>query len=269
MNTCIVILSFNHPEITARTIRSAMKFSIPIILIHNGSLPKHREKLKLDFPEVSHIEMEINRGYSGGVNFGLNYAYLKYDWVIFLTNDTELLQIASLPLEPAFIAPLIYFRKINRIDSMGGTFTPNQGKLKHIKDQNYKFAYGEFFYVPGTAFILHREIFIKIKQFDESLHTYWEDVDFSMRAQLSKSLVYFNSEFQILHRVGKTCHDNPFYTTYLYQRNRRKISWKYCPFIFKPILILQLMRDFLKQLIKLFNTKDKSRFILYLRSLRE
>lgn len=269
MSTCIVILSFNHPEITARTVRSALPFQLPIFLVHNGSIAGHREKLKIEFPSISHLEMESNKGYSGGVNFGLVNAFKAFEWAIFLTNDTELLHLGQLPDTPALIAPQIFFRKLNRVDSMGGTFNPIIGKLKHIKSSSYKISKLEYFYVPGTAFILHRDIYFKINQFDESLHTYWEDVDFSMRVQLSKSLIYFNPEFQVLHRVGKTCHDNPFYTTYLYQRNRKKISWKYCPFFFKPILILVFLRDFYKQLIKLFNTKDKSRFILYLRSLRE
>lgn len=269
MSSCIVILSFNHPEITARTVRSAQQFNLPIILVHNGSLEKHREKLLGDFPEIRHLILENNLGYSGGVNAGLEHAFVEYNWAVFLTNDTELLQLGAMPEQPAFVAPLIFFRKLNRIDSMGGTFVPYLGKLKHIKNDQYRFAFNEYFYVPGTAFLLHRDVYFKINKFNTSLHTYWEDVDFSMRAHLSNSLIYYSSDYQVLHRVGKTCHDNPFYTTYLYQRNRKKISWKYCPFFLKPILIFIFLADFYKQLIKLFNTKDKSRFILYLRSLRE
>lgn len=269
MNTCIVILSFNHPEITARTIRSALAFNLPTYLVHNGSIAKHRERLMQEFSHITHLILDQNKGFSGGANFGLEHVFKNHDWAVFLTNDTELVELGNFGPEPALIAPHIYFRKLNRTDSMGGTFTPYIGKLRHIKNENYKYSFNEKFYVPGTAFVLHREIFFKLKGFDESLHTYWEDVDFSMKVHLSKSLIYYSEKIKVLHRVGKTCHDNPFYTTYLYQRNRKKISWKYCSRILAPFFLIILLRDFFKQLMKFIHTKDQSRFILYIKSIRE
>lgn len=271
MSTCIAILSYNHPEITSRTIHSALKFNFPIILLHNGSLKKFEERLRNDFPAIEHISVEKNNGYANGANTLLSHAFRNFDWVLFLTNDTELLELDLLNIkEPALIAPHVYFRKLTRVDSMGGKFIPRYGKLLHIKDETNKLIKNkEFFYVPGTAFYIHREIFNSVGKFDERLHTYWEDVDFSMRVNFKKLPIYYSDSIKLIHRVGKTCHDNPFYSTYLFKRNWKKISLKYCHPLDKIFFLIVLVRDVVRNLYKLYITKDRSRFKLYLKAICE
>jgi GT2 family glycosyltransferase len=95
------------------------------------------------------------------------------------------------------------------------------------------------YYVPGTAFLLDRESWQKLahdgRAFDESLHTYWEDVDLSMRAHAEKVKVAPWPAVQLLHKVGKTCHRNPFYTRFLFQRNRRIVSRRYVAAWMRPL----------------------------------
>src|SRR6185437_1526529 len=127
-------------------------------------------------------------------------------------------------------------------------FKPWSGRLRHIRDE--KEARGQcaphgetpsrrrfhpnYFYVPGTAFWLDRKTWQTIGPFDESLHTYWEDVDFSARAHLHGAYVGVHPETAIVHSVGKTCHKLPFYTQYLFQRNRRVVSQRYSPKWLRP-----------------------------------
>lgn len=267
MGKCIVILSFNHPELTSRTVQSSLQFNLPIILIHNGSLSKNVQILKERFPQIDHYVMNENKGYTGGVNCGLGYAFKKYEWVLFLTNDTELIAYDFDRSEPAFLAPLIYFRKLERIDSMGGIFTPYKAKLRHIKSELDKLSKGDYFYVPGTAFMIHKRVFESVGYFDESLGTYWEDVDFSVRAIKLKFQVEFDSSVKILHRVGKTCHDNPFYTTYLFRRNRKRISLRHSSFLSKTILVPLLLSDSVKTFYKFLIKKDFYRLKLAYKAL--
>lgn len=224
----LVVLSYNHPELTARTLVSARTL-VPdsdILLVHNGSLSQHQKRLQTDFPEIEHLVLTQNRHYSGGANAGLKKAFETTDWVLFLTNDCQLLSLQIPDEAPSLIAPLIFARKQNRIDSLGGSFNVHKAHLAHCKSKE-EFQNCKHPYVPGTAFWIHREIFEKTKGFDESLQTYWEDVDLSLRAQAFGFPLQTDTNTQVLHAIGKTCHKDTHYTTYLYQRNRKRISLKY------------------------------------------
>jgi GT2 family glycosyltransferase len=62
---------------------------------------------------------------------------------------------------------------------------------------------------------------------DTTFHTYWEDVDFSMRAHRNDISIFRNPEAELLHGIGKTCHKKPYYSLFLYQRNRLKFFERY------------------------------------------
>lgn len=243
----IVILSYNHPEITARCVLSARSFyrSEDILLVHNGSEKVFCQELRERFPDIEHLELKKNKGFSGGANAGLIRGFQKSDWVLFLTNDTQIkVPTYSPPAIPGLYAPRIWRRQTDKMDSWGGYFKPFIGKLWHATLFKRKVS-RSFFYVPGTAFLLHREPFYDLRGFDETLGTYWEDVDFSVRAQLRSHPVEQEETLEIRHAVGKTCHKNSLYTTYYFHRNRRWVSWRYTRGYVKGILFMILAKDFL------------------------
>src|SRR5258708_3035539 len=90
----VVILSYNHPGITKQCIESALSSFGPreIILVHNGSRRENVEILKVAFPEIRHLEFLDNRGFSGGANRGINFAFKdsEINYILFLSNDTKL-----------------------------------------------------------------------------------------------------------------------------------------------------------------------------------
>jgi GT2 family glycosyltransferase len=225
-----VVLSYNHPTLTQKAVVSVLS-KVPsekILLFHNGSLLEHQEQLRTAFPQIEHISTQQNKGFSGGANLALKAAFKNTDWVLFMTNDCELLDVGQLPSEPSITAPLILNKNQNKVDSLGGLYHFKKAKLSHCKEE------GEFIpqkniypYVPGTAFWIHKNIFDTLGGFDETLHTYWEDVDFSVRAQKRGFKLNIDQTTRFLHKVGKTCHKDSFYTSYLFQRNRLIVSKKY------------------------------------------
>ncbi|MFN3697471.1 MAG: glycosyltransferase family 2 protein [Pseudobdellovibrio sp.] len=216
----IAILSYNHPEITARCVNSVLQLhsSKDIFLVHNGSENKFVNQLVQMFPNIHHIKQNINNGYSGGVNFTLKHVFQYYEQVLFLTNDIELETINPNP-HYDFAAIKIFKRNTTSIDSLMGELDPRLGRLNHlktlkdIKNQNY-------LYIPGTAFWINKQTFKTVGLFDESFHTYWEDVDYSFRARLHNIKLSLDEQTTCKHKIGKTCHKNRFYTYELYQRNR-------------------------------------------------
>lgn len=245
MITCI--LSFNHPQLTSKCVTQTLKY-VPqdkIILIHNGSRAENIQALQNEFRNIRHFTININKGFTNGANESLKYAFQKSQWVFFLTNDCLLLNTPTAPDQSGLFAPLIYRRSEQKIDSLGAIFYPNKKKLVHIKNkdiaQNWitkkslplrktaklvKSVTG-YFYVPGTAFFIDKKTFEAVGGFDETLHTYWEDVDLSVRAQHAGLQLGIHTQTQIIHKIGKTCHKDPFYTNHLFQKNRKTISQRY------------------------------------------
>lgn len=227
-NYAILVLSYNHPEITRRCLESVLLNRIPesrIFLVHNGSLDQHRETLQNAFPGIQHLVMNVNKGFTGGVNFGLHAVFEKYELVLFLTNDTELMHLPLLAPH-GFSAVKSLVRQTERIDSIMGVLNKRTGLLHHLK-QPSRLDENEIYYVPGTAFWMSREVFHSVGEFDESFHTYWEDVDYSLRAQKMGIQLQFSFDTVIRHKIGKTCHKNQFYTFFLFQRNRKKLMMKH------------------------------------------
>lgn len=226
-----------------------------IYLVHNGSTIAHQNKLKDEFPNINHVILQTNIGFTGGANAGLNEAFKTADWCLFITNDCTLMSVGQMPQKPSIIAPKILSRNTQNIDSIAGYFIPQKGLLRHHRSEEDFYTNKEIKYVPGTAFVLHKDLFVKTGGFDTSLFTYWEDVDFCMRLQKFGYKITIDPSWALRHYIGKTCHKNPLYTIYYYQRNRMRISKKYSHGLLRFQLIFYIFRDHIKLLYKLFKKR--------------
>lgn len=278
----VVILSYNHPELSARVTRSALQFFKPeqIHLVHNGSDEHWVRLLKEQYPNINHLVQKSNTGYSGGANLGLKEAFQFSEWVLFLTNDCELLKNVTdaTKHKPGIYSPHIYARKVGRTDSLGGGFDFLRTKLTHFKSsqdfENYSENSQGFTYVPGTAYLIHRMAFEQLNGFDESYGTYWEDVDFSFRAHQAKIKIGYAKDIEILHGVGKTCHKHKHYTLYLYQRNRLRFHRKYSKEVSPNILVRIAARYYLLEshfhiIRHLFRQKRWQDFALFRKAFKD
>ncbi len=233
-NFAAAILSYNHPEHTANCVRSALKFlnSDQIFLMHNGSLTQHVTMLKTEFPKIQHIELITNKGFTGGANALLQTVFKVHNAVLFLTNDTELTEISTgftdqLTDKDLFFSSIKLMKRNSQdIDSLLGQLNPKNGRLSHLKKMDDQ-SKQQFAYVPGTAFWISKKYFEMLGGFDESFHTYWEDVDFAFRAQKLGLHLTIDQNTTAKHKIGKTCHKDRFYTYHLYQRNRGRFMRKH------------------------------------------
>ncbi len=240
----LVILSYNHPEITLRCVKSALDFTQEIILVHNGSDEKNVHYLKFVFPEISHLEFKENTGFTGGANQGLKAAFLKSQWALFLTNDCTLESLPEIPLTQGVWGAHVLWKNSSKTDCIGGRFFPSKGHLAHCKSLQEFETMGGFAYIPGTAFVIDKESFEKAGPFDQSLGTFWEDVDLSMRATKGGVQLGVLSDFRVRHAGGKTTKKKPYYTKNLFPRNRKIISRKYCPNLIQRIkLEINFLRE--------------------------
>ena len=115
-----VILSWNEEESTARAIeslRNQERASNDILVVDNGSDVDPCERFRKQFPGITTIRQEKNRGVAGGRNVGLQYALNRdYDFVLFFDNDAvanpamlrQLLAAARRNPKAGILGPKIY-----------------------------------------------------------------------------------------------------------------------------------------------------------------
>ncbi|MEI7973502.1 MAG: hypothetical protein WCH11_03960 [Bdellovibrio sp.] len=256
------LLSYNHPGITEKCIASLLRHTnSSLFLSHSGTEPKNVTYLQQKCPQLEHLVESEKRGFSGGANSLLERAFQEAPWVLFLTNDTELLEPVPAKLfenlGPGLYAPLLYRRSSGRVDSCGGVLNLRTWSLRHLNDPKEKHICpkNEAFYVPGTAFLLDRSTWQRLGGFRETYHTYWEDVEFSLRAQRAGVRLAPLSEIRLRHGIGKTCHQNPLYTLYFYQGNRTRLLRQ--EFAFTPrtwIVLCHFLGEMFHQTFRLWRS---------------
>lgn len=232
MNTAVVVLYFNKINITSDCINSLFNQNIPgsqIYAFSNGSEPSFYENLKERYPLIMHRHNKENRGFSGGFNESLKWAFLSgFDSALFMTNDTIIGKNAldscietSLQTGSGLIAPTIYYlKRSNKIDSSAGFFDRERFTLSHYHSTHNPQILEKNDYIPGTALFITKNVFEKLEGMDEFYNTYWDDADFSFRAHKAGIKQARSFKAGIFHKVGQTCHKKPLYTTFYFQRNR-------------------------------------------------
>lgn len=230
MHFAIAVLSYNHPDLTSRCLSSVLAQPglnpTQVFLCHNGSLRQHREQLLTSFPEVKHVIVEENKGFSGGANALLRQAFSTYSWVFFITNDCELIEIGPTPLCEGLYAPQIFLRKTDRMDSLGGSIHVETLSLQHCKTES-EFLNSQFKYIPGSAFWISKSTFDDLGGFDESYGTYWEDVDLSYRISQLGLTMGLDLSTKLRHGGSKTTGKHKDYTLFSFQKNRLRFFSKH------------------------------------------
>jgi GT2 family glycosyltransferase len=274
-----VVLYFNKIRLTRRCIQSIIEAGYQeeqIFCFDNGSQEESHLEIKKEFPNLRHLRIESNCGYSGGFNRSLEWVFDSgFSSALFLTNDTL---ITSNALEACLktadetgagmIAPCIYYLSYpEKIDSIGGFFNFEHFTLGHYHEGDMPILLDvNTDYIPGTALWIDHNSFSKLKGADETFHTYWEDVDLCFRAHQNHITLARSYASRILHGVGQTCHKKPLYTTFFFQRNRIR----FCKRFLKGDLLesaLEKIEKDLQALGKVWKNKGDQKRLNYLEQL--
>ncbi len=194
INFNIIIVDNNSGD---RTLSLIKKFSI-----HTNNPSPLGEKESGKFAKIHLIKNKKNLGFAQAVNQGINYAQKKFhpDFYFLLNPDaylgkkclSKILEYA--PKNDTLISPLIVNPKNNQPWFSGAKINWLKFRTNHIKLQttNYKLQTD---YLTGCALLIPKKITQTLssssnderkkrtKIFDEKFFLYYEDADFSLRAQ--------------------------------------------------------------------------------------
>jgi len=164
-----------------------------VIVVDNGSEDDSVVMLERDFPDVTILRSDKNRGFSVAVNRGINSATAP--WLLLLNNDMEVAADCLDNLRRAieryedyliFSLKMVNYHQRDLLDGAGdavlkGGVGYRLGTME--KDSEYYSTDRDTFGACAGAALYKKEVFEKIGLFDPDFFAYLEDVDLNMRAR--------------------------------------------------------------------------------------
>jgi len=218
----IIILNWNGVEDTIECLESLKKITYPnyeVILVDNGSEGNDVEVLTERFGDYIHlIENDKNYGFTGGNNIGIRYALgnSSPDYFLLLNSDTvvarefltEMVKVAEDNPRSGIAGSKTYFyNDPNRFWVLWDNVDMRWGKVSHVGareiDQGQYDDIREVDHVPGSCFLVKRKVIQSVGLLDESYFSYWEDLDYCIRARKAGYKIVYVPKAKIWHRVSK------------------------------------------------------------------
>lgn len=220
----IVIVFYKGKENLKRCLQSIKSnVSYEIILVNNSKLPLSEIKtIATKVKNITYIDSPHNVGYGAGNNLGAKKA--KGEYLFILNPDTEiqeetvetLLKFLEENKKAAIIAP-------NLIDEKGKVFSqlgsreltplrgvvalsfinkilPNNKISKHywLKDLPMD-ELREVDVVPGSAFLIRKNVFEKVGMFDENFFLFFEESDLGKRIKKAGYKLFITPQAEVKH----------------------------------------------------------------------
>lgn len=222
----VIILNYNGKDVLTSCLASVYQSSylnFEVVVVDNSSTDDSFEVAKKQFSRAHFIKNSANLGFACGNNLGIRFALEKFaDYVLILNNDAclkkntlfEVIKLAQEKKVPTIINPIILNAKGKQsIWFAGGEIQWLKMKTVHLTKVFSKNAY-ETQYCTGCAMLIAKEIFKKIGLFDERYFLYYEDSDFSVRAEKAGFGLYICPSAKVLHQE-QSCQTNELKTYWL------------------------------------------------------
>ena len=244
-----------------------------VIIIDNGSIDDTKNILKKYSKNIMLIENKKNLGYSVANNQGAKLANGEFLFFLnpdsMMTENTLKILISIFQNKPnvGIAAPTIIDNNNDLQISTGGN--PNFftiiyelfGLYLFLPKNLFGYRYLNFDkecniidgWVSGSCFLIKKDIFIKLKGFDENFFLYLEDTDLCLRLRsLFGMNIFYTNETSVIHLSGKSSSGNSFLSKlssyksklYFYKKHKSYILYfilipiSYVAIIFKIIALI-------------------------------
>jgi GT2 family glycosyltransferase len=247
----IIIVNYNTTEQVDTCLESILSnvkdLSCEVIVVDNNSDERTIENLKFKYQDVNFYFREKNNGFGSGCNYGFSKSRGKY--VLFLNPDTYLIcnivkdfydllesdnkiGVCSTLLEDGRgslqycyndypnikweLLELTGFLANKRIESL----------LDNAKHHSNEKGYMKIDWAIGACLFIKRDVFEKVKGFDENYFLYYEDTDLQKRISESGYKIVLLNQKRIKH-IGKSSIDDSIKGDKIYFLNMHISKLKY------------------------------------------
>jgi GT2 family glycosyltransferase len=191
----VVVPTWNRRALLERLLADLRHQSLAareVIVVDNGSSDGSAEAARKAGAVV--LRLETNRGFAAAVNQGVGSA--TAEWVAIVNNDVTLspdylarLRDGGIQHHAAIVAGKLL--SSSRPDLLDGTYDLVSRGCCALRAGNgwseRQFPAGEreTDFLPFTAVVVRREVFLSLQGLDERFESYLEDVDFCLRARVA------------------------------------------------------------------------------------
>lgn len=234
----VVILNWNGAKLLEQFLPSVVAYSneATVYVADNASTDASIQVIKEQFPSVKIILNNANYGFAKGYNVALEQ--VEEDYYALVNSDIEvtenwlapILSIFDTELEIGIIQPKIldfknkdYFEYAGAaggfIDQFGYPFC--RGRIfESIEKDNHQYDdESEIFWASGACFFIRKEIYRRLKGFDDDFFAHQEEIDLCWRAFNLGYKVKYTSKSVVYHVGGATLNEGNPRKTFLNFRN--------------------------------------------------
>lgn len=222
MYLSIITINFKKPLLTLSCLTSIYsvykekfeKNEWEFLIVDNFSRDNSVEVLQKELQKKSYKNVRLlphkeNNGFGGGNNFGAKVA--KGDVFLFLNNDTV--------VKKGLDAMLGFLEQHEKVGVVGGPLKNSNGTIQSSAGNFYTIfrvfllllglqrfgldkspvSIKQVDWVKGALLMVTREIFEKVKGFDEKIFMYTEDMELCYRVQRLGKEVWFYPNIEVMH----------------------------------------------------------------------
>ncbi|TCD23395.1 glycosyltransferase family 2 protein [Pedobacter psychrodurus] len=245
--TSIITVNYNQPGVTLDLLKSIKENcsldQIEVILIDNASEVDNENLFSACYAAIKYIRSEVNLGFAGGNNLGIQHATGEY--ILMINNDTELIPgfieqlIAEMLIHPeiGILSPLILYHDDPDIIQYAG-YTPinfitgrNQTiGFGHLNKDQYANISHQTAFCHGAAMMCRKTDVDRIGLMPEQYFLYYEELDWCEMFKRAGKKIWFSGKTHILHKESMSVGKESPIKTYFITRNRmlfmrRNTSW--------------------------------------------
>ena len=212
-----------------------------VVVVDNGSIDSSIEIIKKNYPDVHIIRHSKNKGFTGGVNPGIEYAMQHAaEYVALLNNDAvadknwlkNLVRFLDDQPKAAVATSKICDSEKTHLDSTGDIYTiwglpypRGRGEEYGTQYDNDKWVFG----ASGGASLYRIKALEQVGLFDNNFFAYYEDVDLSFRLQLAGWQIGYVPAAEVYHEISATSRQIKGFATYHTMKNLPMLFWKNVP----------------------------------------
>ncbi len=241
----VLILSYNGKPLLEDSVSTYLANDYPnfdVVVIDNGSTDNTKEYVEENFPKAKLIRLEKNRGYSGGFNFGLEYAFKDNDskYAVITNNDVkvddqlvkELVKVAETDEMIGFVTGKVYYYdKPDTLQSVGKYEDPIYWNGYHIGskevDKGQYDEVSERFFADDIFILVSRKMYEEIGAYDENFLFQSEEYDWEARAKAKGYKIYYTPGAKIWHKESMTIGKQSPFKAFFDARNPMIVIMKY------------------------------------------
>lgn len=232
----LITINYNQAEMTRLFLESARGITYPafeVIVVDNASSPALSTQVDLgQYPFVRLVRSEINLGFTGGNNLGIEAA--KGDYFFIVNNDTEL----ESTLLDELIKPFeqnpqvgVVCPKIRFFDAPNFVQFAGYGPMNMYTGTAHLVGFNQpdspQFNVPaptpfahGCAMLVSRAVVERVGRFADRFFLYYEELDWSRRITDAGFLIHYQPTATIWHKESASVGRESTLRTYYLTRNR-------------------------------------------------